>query len=636
VIHLSTPFDAPSALSTLPLPLPPPSPPTTLTTELVYFAQVVDTASQHALLTAHHYAQQQPSSVHITGFETATPALDTFIKPSCLKSQRSESPTMSKMTADSPTSDDLSTSETSRASATPSSSGRSSSSVGTEKRGRPWGDSWMTVEDLQQRQRVALTGRKRKVLVRRKKVVNASPTSANHPVVNPPVGERRWGPSWTDGAAVAEEEVLVVEWMYIDEDTPPQQVQQRPEGAALQAAPIPMTVKQEGQTPMPTSPEALPVTLNTPVFNAAAEDEKIRATKRRKWSIDAEPSSVPVQPSIVQYPIPDPILPQRAESSSTTGSSSPRDVWAMQPRTLAAERVSIRSLLSGGRDGPLPDLAFPRSSTASTCTPKHSPSRFTNSAFPISTSGSGATSWETFIGSNNMPPPVRKPSISTPQVPSSLPTYPQRSTNDSHLSRQFSTKVTGPSRISCLGSAVYPQSVSNRHGSVRDRPASSRNPMSTGRTSHGQEPVYQQQQYDYPHRNRYEHQFQVSLCPTPLEEMERMRISTIGDDGGLRIEQYNPYEYGGRRQRRRNTTAGQETPVAPASSATHTRRPSSSAQQHELAYSSQAQAQSVQAALPIPQPLIYLPPSSPEASNSRQPVIRKRKHDALAVPLAAR
>lgn len=157
--------------------------------------------------------------------------------------------------------------------------------------------------------------------------------------------------------------------------------------------------------------------------------------------------------------------------------------------------------------------------------------------------------------------------------------------------------------------------------------------MSSGRTSHGQDPVYQQQQYDYPHRNRYEHQFQVSLCPTPHEEMEQMRISTAGDDGGLRIEQYNPYEYGGRRQRRRNTTTGQETPVA--SALAHTRRPSGSApQQQQQAYSSQAP--SVQAALPIPQPLIYLPPSSPEASNSRQPLIRKRKHEALAAPLAAR
>lgn len=539
---------------------------------------------------------------------------------------------MSKMTADSPTSEDLSTSETSRASATPSSSGRSSSSVGTEKRGRPWGDSWMTVEDLE-RQRVALTGRKRKVLVRRKKVVNASPTSANHPAVNPPVGERRWGPSWTDGAAVAEEEVLVVEWMDIDEEIPQQHVRQRSEGAELQIAPISPTVKQEGQTPMPTSPEAPP---DTRAFDMAAEDGKFRATKRRKWSLDAEPSIAPVQTSSVQYPMPAPILPQRAVSSSTTGSSSPRDVRATQPRTLAAERVSIRSLLSGGRDGPLPDLAFPQLSTASTCTPTHSPGRFTNSPFSSSTSGSGVTSWESFIGSNNMPPPVRKPSISAPQAPSSLPAYPQRSTNDSHLSLHFSTKVTGPPRISCLGSAVYPQSVSHRHGTVRDRPASSRSSTSTSRPSHGQEPVYQQQQYDYPHRNRYEHQFQVSLCPTPHEEMEQMRISTTGDDGGLRIEQYNPYEYGGRRQRRRNTTAGQETPVASTSSATHTRRPSSSAQQQQQAYSSQAQAQSVQAALPIPQPLIYLPPSRPEASNSRQPLIRKRKHDTLAVPLAAR
>lgn len=115
-----------------------------------------------------------------------------------------------------------------------------------------------------------------------------------------------------------------------------------------------------------------------------------------------------------------------------------------------------------------------------------------------------------------------------------------------------------------------------------------------------------------------------------------MRISSSGDDGGLRIEQYNPYEYGGRRQRRRNTTAGQETPVASASALTHSRRPSGSAQQQQqqLAYSSQAQ--SVQAGLPIPQPLIYLPPSSPEASNSRQPLIRKRKHEALTAPLAAR
>jgi len=632
VIHLSAPFDTPSALSTLPLSLPPPSSPsspTTLTTHLVYFAQVLDTPSQHALLAAHRDAQQQLRPVHITSFEAATPAPNTFIDPSCLKSQRSESPTMSKMTADSPTSEDLSTSETSRASTTPSSSGRSSSSVGTEKRGRPWGDSWMTVEDLEL-QRVALTGRKRKVLVRRKKVVNASPTSVNHPVVNPPVGERRWGPSWTDGAAVAEEEVLVVEWEDIDEDTPQQQVPQRPAGAEPQVAPISPTVKQEGQTPMPTSPAALPATLNNLAFIMAAEDKGIRATKRRKWSIAAEPSSVPILTSTVRNPMPDPVLPRSTASSSTTGSCSPRDVGATQTRTLAAERVSIRGLLSGGRDGPLPDLAFPRFSTAST----PSPIRFTNSPFPTSTSGSGTASWGSFIGSNNMPPPVRKPSISAPQVPISSPTYPQRSTSDCHFSRQFPTKVTGPSRISCLGSAVYPQSVSNRHGTVRDRPATSRNSTSTSRTSHGQEPVYQQQQYDYPHRNRYEHQFQVSLCPTPHEEMEQMRISNTGDDGGLRIEQYNPYEYGGRRQRRRNTTAGQETPVASAS--THTRRPSGSAQQQQLAYSSQAQAQSVQAALPIPQPLIYLPPSSPEASNSRQPLIRKRKHDALAVPLAAR
>ena len=636
MIHLSTPFDTPSALSTLPLSLPPPSSPTTLTTHLVYFAQVLDPASRHALLAAHRDAQQQLRPVHITGFEAATPAPDTFIEPSCLNSQRSESPTMSKMTADSPTSEDLSTSETSRASATPSSSGRSSSSIGTEKRGRPWGDSWMTVEDLE-RHRVALTGRKRKVLVRRKKVVNSSPTSVNHPVANPPVGERRWGPSWTDGAAVAEEEVLVVEWVDIDEDTPQQQVQQRPEGAEPQLAPISPTVKQEGQTPMPTSPVAFPTTLSKLEFLKAAEDKGIRATKRRKWSIDAEPSSVPVQTSTVQHPMPDPVLPQRAASSSTTGSCSSRDIGATQPRTLAAERVSIRGLLSGGRDGPLPDLTFPRSSTVSTCVRTHSPSRFTNSPFPTSTSGCGATSWGSFIGSDNMLPPVRKPSISAPQVPISLSTYSQRSTSDRHLSRQFPTKVTGPSRISFLGSAVYPQSVSNRHGTARDRPATSRNPTSTSRTSHGQEPVYQQQQYDYPHRNRYEHQFQVSLCPTPHEEMEQMRISTTGDEGGLRIEQYNPYEYGGRRQRRRNTTAGQETPVASASSATHTRRPSGSAQQQQLAYSSQDQAQSVQAAaLPIPQPLIYLPPSSPEASNSRQPLIRKRKHDALAVPLAAR
>ena len=629
MIHLSTPlFDTPSALSTLPLPLPPPSSPSspaTLTTHLVYFAQVLDTPSQHALLAAHRDAQQQLRPVHITGFEAATPAPDTFIEPSCLKSQRSESPTMSKMTADSPTSEDLSTSETSRASTTPSSSGRSSSSVGTEKRGRPWGNSWMTVEDLE---RVALTGRKRKVLVRRKKVVNASPTSVNHPVVNPPVGERRWGPSWTDGAAVAEEEVLVVEWVDIDEDIPQKQVQQRPEGAEPQVAPISPTVKQEGQTPMPTSPAALPATPNNLAFIMAAEDKGIRATKRRKWSIAAEPSSAPVQTSTARHPMPDPVLPQSVASSTTTGSCSPRDVGAAQPRTLAAERVSIRGLLSGGRDGPLPDLAFPRLSTAST----HSPGRFTNSPFPTSTSGSG---WS-FIGSNNMLPPVRKPSISAPQVPISLPTYHQRSTSDRHLSRHFSTKVPGPSRMSCLGSAVYPQSVSNRHGPVRDRLATSRGSTSTSRTSHGQEPVYQQQQYDYPHRNRYEHQFQVSLCPTPHEEMEQMRISNTGDDGGLRIEQYNPYEYGGRRQRRRNTTAGQETPVASAASATHTRRPSGSGQQQQLAYSSQAAAQSVQAALPIPRPLIYLPPSSPEASNSRQPLIRKRKHDALAVPLAAR
>ena len=633
MIHLSTPFDTPSALSTLPLPLPSspssPSTPSTLTTHLVYFAQVLDTASQHALLAAHRDAQQQLRPVHITGFEANTPALDTSRETSCLKSQRSESPTMSKMTADSPTSEDLSTSETSRASATPSSSGRSSSSIGTEKRGRPWGDSWMTVEDLE-RHRVALTGRKRKVLVRRKKVVNTSPTSVNHSVANPPVGERRWGPSWTDGAAVAEEEVLVVEWVDIDEDTPQQQVQQRPEGAEPQVAPISPTVKQEGQTPMSTSPVAFPSKL---AFIMAAEDKGNRATKRRKWSIDAEPSSVPVQTSAM----PDPVLPQRAASFSTTGSCSSRDVGTTQPRTLAAERVSIRGLLSGGRDGPLPDLAFPRSSTASTSVPTHSPCRFTNSPFPTSTSGSGATSWGSFIGSDNIPPPVRKPSISAPQVPISFSTYSQRSTNDRHLSRQFPTKVTGPSRISFLGSAVYPQSVSNRHGTARDRPATSRSSTSTSRASHGQEPVYQQQQYDYPHRNRYEHQFQVSLCPTPHEEMEQMRISTTGDEGGLRIEQYNPYEYGGRRQRRRNTTAGQETPVASASGVTHThtRRPSGSAQQQQLAYSSQDQAQSVQAALPIP-PLIYLPPSSPEASNSRQPLIRKRKHDALAVPLAAR
>jgi len=631
VIHLSAPFDTPLALSTLPLPLPPPSPPTTLTTELVYFARVIDTASQQVLLAAHHAAQQQLHSVHITTFEIATPPPDTFIERSCLNSQRSESPTMSKMTADSPTSEDLSTSETSRASATPSSSGRSSSSVGTEKRGRPWGDSWMTVEDLE-RQRVTLAAaRKRKVLVRRKKAVNTSPTSINHPVVNPPVGERRWGPSWTDGAAVAEEEELVVEWVDVGEDTSQQQqVQQRPEGAVLQLAPISPPVKQEGQTPMPPSPVAQSAILNTLAVKTVAEDEEARATKRRKWSIDAEPSNVPVQTSTLQYPMPDPIFPHKPASSLTTGSISPRDVGASQLRTLAAERVSIRGLLSGGRDGPLPDLNFRRLSAPSTCAPTHSPSRFNSKA-----SGSGATSWGSFIASNNPLPPVRKPSISTPQVPLSLPTYPQRSTNDSHLSRDSSTKVTGPSRISCLGSAVYPQFVPNRHGTIRDRPASSRSSTSTSRTSHGQEPVYQQQQYDYPHRNRYEHQFQVSLCPTPHEEMEQMRISTTGEDGGLRIEQYNPYEYGGRRQRRRNTTAGQETPVASASGPTHTQRPSGSAQQ-QLAYSSQAQAESVQAALPIPQPLIYLPPSSPEASNSRQPLNRKRKHEALAVPLAAR
>lgn len=553
---------------------------------------------------------------------------------------------MSKMTADSPTSEDSSTSETSRASTTPSSSGRSSSSVGTEKRGRPWGDSWMTVEDLEQLEQRQLeqrqleqrqlAARKRKVLVRRK-VVSTSPTSPNHSVVNPPVGERRWGPSWTDGAALAEEEQFV--WVDIDKDTQ----RQLPEGAGLQTSPISPSVKQEGQTPMPLSPVALPATVTTPAFKTAAGDEEIRAPKRRKGSMDAELSSAPVQTSTLQFPVPDPLLSNRRTSSSTTGSISPRDVGATQPRTLAAERVSIRGLLSGGRDGPLPDLAFPRSSATSPRTSAHSPGRFTSSSSPRSTSGSGGTSWGSIIDSNNTPPPVRKPSVSAPQVPISLPTYPQQSRNDSHLSRQSSTKVTSPSRNSCFASAVYPQFTPNRLGTSRDRPASSRTSTSTGRPSHGQEPVYQQQQYDYPHRNRYEHQFQVSLCPTPHEEMEQMRISTAGDDGGLRIEQYNPYEYGGRRQRRRNTTGGQETPAVSGSSAsaTHARRPSGSVQQppqqqQQLAYSSQAQAQSVPTALPIRQPLIYLPPSSPEASNSRQPLIRKRKHEALAAPLAAR
>ena len=550
---------------------------------------------------------------------------------------------MSKMTADSPTSEDLSTSETSRASTTPSSSGRSSSSVGTEKRGRPWGDSWMTFEDFE-RQRAMLIAHKRKVVVRRKKPTNASPTSTSHPVVNPPVGERRWGPSWTDGAALAEEEELVVEWVDIDEDTLQQHEQQRPEGAELQLAPISPTVKLEGQTPFPISPVSLPTAVINPAFNMAAEDDESRATKRRKWSMDAEAPSAPVQSSTVHFPRPDTILSNRQSSSSSTASGSPREVGATQPRTLAAERVSIRGLLSGGMDGPLPDLTFPRSSTASTCTSMDSPPRSTISSSPPGTSGSGSTRWGSIVSSHNIPPPVRKPSISAPQVPISSPTYPQRSVNDSHLTPQSSTKVTGPSRVSGFGSAVYPQSVPNRLGTTRDRPASSRSSTSSSRTSHGQEPVYQQQQYDYPHRNRYEHQFQVSLCPTPHEEMERMRINSTADDGGLRIEQYNPYEYGGRRQRRRNTTAGQETPVASASTVAHARRPSGSAQQprqqqqqqqqqQQLAYSSQGP---VQSGLPIPQPLIYLPPSSPEASNSRQPLIRKRKHEALAAPLAAR
>lgn len=491
----------------------------------------------------------------------------------------------------------------------------------------------MTVEDLE-RQRTVLVARKRKVLVRRRKTISASPTSTNHPSVNPPVGERRWGPSWTDGAALAEPDEFVVEWVDMDEDTPQQQqTQRRPEGAELQLAPISPSVKQEGHTPIPISPVSLPAAVNPPAFKTAAEEEEIRAPKRRKWSIDAEPASPPIQTSSVQFPNPDPVFSTKSASSSTTGSISPRDGGAAQPRTAAAERVSIRSLLSGGMGGPLPDLAFSRSSTASSSPPTQPPTRFASSSSSSSTSGSGSTSWGSIVVSPNLSPPVCKPSISALQVPISSPTYPQRSANDSHLSRQSPTKVTGSSRISCFGSAVYPQSAPNRLGTTRDRPGSSRNPTSSSRASHGQEPVYQQQQYDYPHRNRYEHQFQVSLCPTPHEELEQMRISSSGDDGGLRIEQYNPYEYGGRRQRRRNTTAGQETPVASASALTHSRRPSGSAQQQQqqLAYSSQAQS-----GLPIPQPLIYLPPSSPEASNSRQPLIRKRKHEALAAPLAAR
>jgi hypothetical protein len=196
---------------------------------------------------------------------------------------------------------------------------------------------------------------------------------------------------------------------------------------------------------------------------------------------------------------------------------------------------------------------------------------------------------------------------------------------------------------------VYPQSVPNRLGTARDRPASSRIPRApvgrlTGKslcisssnmtTRTGTATNTSSKSACVPLRTR-----RWSRCVSaPQETMgvcESSNTIHMNTVGGGSADVIRLLAMG----RRRRLHLPLPLPASAATAAAATRLDPS-------ATATAAAAATLPAGLLTPGPsyslsllvyqspaLIYLPPSSPEASNSRQPLIRKRKHDALAAAL---